>query len=100
MQPRPRFQPLRALGLSVASLLLCACGAGKYFVTVRTEPSASDIYVNGRHVGQGPEKVVEFDFAEGQRVFLQVSCKGRSPSLDIFTEDTLPANLEKRVNLR
>ena len=95
---QPRL-PTRAAALALAALC-AACGPGKYFITVKTEPAASDIYVNGRHVGQGPEKVVEFDFAEGDRVFLQVSCKGRAPSFDPFTEDTLPPNLEKRVTLR
>lgn len=95
----PTVSRLFRAGGAAAVLLLAACGSSTYLVNIRTEPQSCDIYVNGRHVGRGPEKTVEFDFAEGERVFLQVSAPGMRPSFDVFTETTLPENLEKRVTL-
>ena len=98
MNRKPRLASSFVL-IGFLSLLGVGCSSTPEQIEVITEPSAALIFVNGVFVGESPRKVgVSFDKSE--RIYIQTVRKGFEPTLDIYTDETLPEDGRRVLRLR
>ena len=83
--------------LAMFGLATAGCLGTAQHVLVETDPPGATLYVDGMKQGVSPRKVTMV-FKDNGRSYLQVLRKGREPSGNWYTPDTIPD--DKRIVIR
>lgn len=92
--PAKRRRPSRRAVL-LGLLAGAGCGSTTYKLPVVIDPPTASFYVNGERCGQGGRRIYEIDFAQSDRVCIQVIAAGYEPVTEVLTRQQITDQLGK-----